>query len=367
MFTKAKYAEYQITPNLMHAYTMHLQQLRYETAHYDSVTLGELHNRARALSLQILRDCVMRERLHTERDGKALDKLGTRCVPAEELLGSLRQLSEEYEAEYQRLDVPHAPFTPVGIINPPTNNPDNEATKGAMEKLALQSVNLHWQAVRTAQIVDNLESASWLRDFIRIRFDEQSATNQRAVKSMYETFYHRAMNEAKQAGWLAIQQTHRLNGTEHAPTQDADQSNESCQQEADLITVVCAWSPPNGLVLLNKTGSRHTTQDAQQASELYDREITFLDSMHAWYHADSTHTWLNPDGWIPFTKMDNQPQTLRARTKNLLHKILGTPPRPPRLPKDPHTPTGYWETRLNLVTDGKKPKDTPNTDCTPES
>lgn len=44
----------------------------------------------------------------------------------------------------------------------------------------------------------------------------------------------------------------------------------------------------------------------------------------------------------------------------------GGEPRPPQLPIDPYTPTGYWETRLNLVTDGKNPKETPNTDCTPE-
>lgn len=363
MFTKAKYAEYQITPNLMHAYTMHLQQLRYETLHYDSVTLGELHNRARALSLQILRDCVMRERLHTERDGKALDKLGTR-VPVEELLGSLRQLSEEYEAEYQRLDNPHAPFTPVGIINPLTNNPDNEATKGAMEKLALQSVSLHWQAVRTAQIVDNLEMATWLRDFIRLQFNEQTATRHRTVKRMYEALYYRTMNEARQAGWLAIQQAHQLNRTaSRYTTQDTQQTSEPCHQEAGATkTIVYAWHTPNSLVPL----IQKDTQDTHQASEMYDQEIAFLKSIHAWYHADSTHTWLNPDGWIPFTKMDNQPQTLRARTKNLLRKILGTPPRPPQLPIDPYTPTGYWETRLNLVTDGKNPKETPNTDCTPE-
>lgn len=365
MFTKAKYAEYQITPNLMHAHAMHLRQLRYETVHYDSVALGELHNRARALSLQILRDCVMRERLHTERDGKALDKLGTRCVPVEELLGSLRQLSEEYEAEYQRLDIPHAPFTPVGIINPLTNNPDNEATKGAMEKLALQSVSLHWQAVRTAQIVDNLEMATWFRDFIRFQFNEQTATRHRTVKRMYEALYYRTMNEARQAGWLATQQAHQLNGTaSRYTTQDTHQTSEPCRQEADpTTTVVYAWHAPNSLVPL----IQKDTQDTHQASEMYDQEIAFLKSMHAWYHADSTHTWLNPDGWIPFTKMDNQPQTLRARAKNLLRKFLATPPRPPQLPIDPHTPTGYWETRLNLVTDGKKPKDTPNTDCAPNS
>lgn len=99
---------------------------------------------------------------------------------------------------------------------------------------------------------------------------------------------------------------------------------------------------------------------------MYDQEIAFLKSMHAWYHADSTHTWLNPDGWIPFTKMDNQPQTLRARAKNLLRKILGTPPRPPQLPTDPHTPTGHWEDYLCLSPE-KKTKNTTNTDCAPNN
>ena len=178
MLTKAKYAEYQITPNLMHAHAMHLRQSYYETRHYESEKLEELHNQANHTSRQILRDCIIREHIYNKhQDKKALHELGIRRIPIEELLGSLRQLSEEYEAEYQRLDIPHAPFTPVGIINPLTNNPDNEATKGAMEKLALQSVSLHWQAVRTAQIVDNLEMATWFRDFIRFQFNEQTANS----------------------------------------------------------------------------------------------------------------------------------------------------------------------------------------------
>ena len=47
MFTKA---EYQITPNLMHAHAMHLRQSYYETRHYDSTTLEELHYRVNAES-----------------------------------------------------------------------------------------------------------------------------------------------------------------------------------------------------------------------------------------------------------------------------------------------------------------------------
>ena len=210
MFTKAKYGEYQITPNLMHAHAMHLRQSYYETKHYESATLEELHRQANHLSRQILRDCIIR------------------------------------------------------------NHPEKEIS---------------------------------LRRF--------------RVENMHEALYRRAINEAEQAGWLAIQQIHRLNKRTYKPI----------------------------------------PQNAHHASKLYDQEIIFLDSMLAWYHDDDTHAWLHLH-----KTGSTQKKPLRTRMKNLLDKATGAQPHPAKLPVDPILPDGHWETRLRLNT-----KNTTNTDCTPNS
>lgn len=109
MFTKA---EYQITPNLMHAHAMHLRQSYYETKHYDSTKLEELHYRVKHLSCRILRYCVTRERIYDKRsDSHALAELGAK-TPINQLFEELQEIHEEYEAEYKRLNITDPPITP---------------------------------------------------------------------------------------------------------------------------------------------------------------------------------------------------------------------------------------------------------------
>lgn len=132
MFTKAKYAEYQITPNLMHAHAMHLRQSYYETRHYDSTTLEELHYRVKHLSCRILRYCVTRERIYDKRrDSQALDELGAK-TPINQLFEELQDIHEEYEAEYKRLNMPDARSPQMARrihTNPPTPKHPRPATK----------------------------------------------------------------------------------------------------------------------------------------------------------------------------------------------------------------------------------------------
>lgn len=321
MFTKAKYAEYQITPNLMHAHAMHLRQSYYETKHYESEKLEELHNQANHLSRQILRDCIIREHIYNKhQDKKALHELGIRRLPIEELLENLQQLHEDHEAEYKRLNIHHTPLTPIGITHPLPAGADTHSQE--IEKLATQSVHLHWQAIKIATIHQGLKHQEWFEAFIRTYPEKEIALRRFHVENMHGNLYRRAINEAEQAGWHAVQQAHRLNKRTYEPT----------------------------------------LQKARHASRLYDREIIFLNSMLAWYHHDDTHAWLHLHKTGSTKK-----KTLRARMKDLLNKTIGTQPHPPQLPVDPILPDGHWENHLNLVTDGKKPKNTPHADYTPKS
>ena len=138
---------------------------------------------------------------------------------------------------------------------------------------------------------------------------------------MHEALYRRAINEAEQAGWLAVQQIHRLNKRTYNPI----------------------------------------PQNARHASRLYDQEIIFLDSMLAWYHDDNTHAWLHMH-----KSKDTKKKTLQARMKDLLIMVTGTQPHPPQLPVDPILPDGHWENHLYL-NHKKKTKNTTNTDCIPNS
>lgn len=166
MFTKAKYGEYQITPNLMHAHAMHLRQSYYETRHYNSTKLEELHYRVKHLSCRILRYCVTRERIYGKRsDSHALAELGAK-TPINQLFEELQDIHEEYEAEYKRLNIADPPITPLGIPNNLTGEGVEEAV-AVMENLARQGVNLHWQAVRFASTCRMLEAHKWLEEFIR--------------------------------------------------------------------------------------------------------------------------------------------------------------------------------------------------------
>ena len=321
MFTKAKYGEYQITPNLMHAHAMHLRQSYYETRHYNSTKLEELHRQANHLSRQILRDCIIREHIYNKnQDKKALHELGTRRIPIEEILENLQQLHEDHEAEYKRLNIHHTPLTPIGITHPLPTGADTHNQE--IEKLATQSVHLHWQAIKIATLRQELKYQEWFEAFIRTYPEKEIALRRFRVENMHENLYHRAINEAEQAGWLAVHQVHRLNKRTYEPT----------------------------------------LQKARHASRLYDQEIIFLNSMLAWYHDDDTHAWLHLHKTGSAKK-----KTLQARMKDLLNKVTGAQPHPPQLPVDPIHPDGHWENHLNLVTDGKKPKNTPHADYTPKS
>lgn len=315
MFPKTKYAEYQITPNLMHAHAMHLRQSYYETKHYESTTLEELHHQANHLSHQILRDCIIREHIYNKhQDKRALHELGIRRIPIEELLENLQQLHEDHEAEYKRLNIRHEPLNPIGITHPlPTAA---NTYKRKTEKLAAQSVHLHWQAIKIATLHQGLKSQKWFEAFICTYPEKEIALRRFYVENMIENLYRRAINEAEQAGWLAVHQVHRLNKRTYEPA----------------------------------------PQNAGHASRLYDREIIFLDSMLAWYHDDDTHAWLHLH-----KTGSTQEKPLRARMKNLLNKAVGTQPHPAQLPVDPILPDGHWENHLCLNT-GKKTKNTTNTD-----
>lgn len=316
MFTKAKYGEYQITPNLMHAHAMHLRQSYYETKHYESATLEELHRQANHLSRQILRDCIIREHIYNKnQDKKALHELGIRRIPIEELLENLQQLHEDHETEYKRLNIHHTPLTPIGITHPLPTGADTYTQK--TKNLATQSVHLHWQAIKIATLHQELKSQKWFEAFIRNHPEKEISLRRFRVENMHEALYRRAINEAEQAGWLAIQQIHRLNKRTYKPI----------------------------------------PQNAHHASKLYDQEIIFLDSMLAWYHDDDTHAWLHLH-----KTGSTQKKPLRTRMKNLLDKATGAQPHPAKLPVDPILPDGHWETRLRLNT-----KNTTNTDCTPNS
>lgn len=318
MFAKAKYGEYQITPNLMHAHAMHLRQSYYETRHYESTTLEELHHQANHLSRQILRDCIIREQIYNKhQDKRALHELGIRRIPIEELLENLQQLHEEHEAEYKRLNIRHEPLTPIGIPNLLTTDPHIEEIKDIMEKLARQSVHLHWQAIKIATLHQRLKSQKWFEAFIRTYPEKEIALRRFRVENMHEALYRRAINEAEQAGWNAVQQAHRLNRTSYEPN----------------------------------------LQTARAASKLYDREIIFLDSMLAWYHDDDTHAWLDLH-----KSKDAKEKTLRTRMKDLLNKVTGTQPCPPQLPVDPILPNGHWENHLRLSPE-KKTKNTHHSNC----
>lgn len=319
MFTKAKYGEYQITPNLMHAHAMHLRQSYYETKHYESAVLEELHHQANHLSRQILRDCIIREHIYNKnQDKKALHELGIRRIPIEELLEELQQLHEDHEAEYKRLNIHHTPLTPIGITHPLPTGAATYTQK--TKKLAAQSVHLHWQAIKIATLHQELKSQKWFEAFIRNYPEKEIALRRFRVENMHENLYHRAINEAEQAGWLAVQQVHRL----------------------------------------NKRTYKLIPQNAHHASKLYDREIIFLDSMLAWYHDDETHAWLHMHKTGSAKK-----KTLRTRMKDLLNKVTGTQPYPPQLPVDPVLPDGHWENHLRL--NHKNTKPATKTDCTPNN
>ena len=130
---------------------------------------------------------------------------------------------------------------------------------------------------------------------------------------MHEALYRRAINEAEQAGWNAVQQAHRLNRTSYEPN----------------------------------------LQTARTASKLYDREIIFLNSILGWYHDDDTHAWLHLDKYNSAKK-----KTLRTRMKDLLNRVT----QPPQLPVDPILPNGHWENHLHLSPE-KKTKNTHHSNC----
>lgn len=202
-----------------------------------------------------------------------------------------------------------------GITHPLPIGADTYTQK--TKNLATQSVHLHWQAIKIATLHQELKSQKWFEAFIRNHPEKEISLRRFRVENMHEALYRRAINEAEQAGWLAIQQIHRLNKRTYKPI----------------------------------------PQNAHHASKLYDQEIIFLDSMLAWYHDDDTHAWLHLH-----KTGSTQKKPLRTRMKNLLDKATGAQPHPAKLPVDPILPDGHWETRLRLNT-----KNTTNTDCTPNS
>lgn len=320
MFFKAKRAEYQITPNLMHAYAMNLQHFYHERRLRDSEMFDELHDRAQGLALQILWHCAMHERLPvTGQDWGAFDKLGTH-TPLEELLEKLQELSEDYEEWCQRLNLPSDSFTPIGLPNPLSFDFNDAGTKTTMDKLSLQSVNLHWQASKFARIIEDLDITDLYNNYVHAQFGKQTVINHRGVKRMYMLLCCRAMSEATQAGYEATQQAHRLNGI----------------------------------------GIGFITDTAQQFSRTHEQEIIFLKSMHDWYNSDDTRAWLH------LNKADTYERDLGERAKALLRKTSNGTRNPPPLPKDPSPYDWEWETYLNLSAE-KKHGNTSDKDCTPES
>ena len=294
MFTKAKYGEYQITPNLMHAHAMHLRQSYYETRHYESTKLEELHYRVKHLSCRILRYCVTRERIYDKRrDSHALAELGAK-TPINQLFEELQDIHEEYEAEYKRLNITDPPITPLGIPNNLTGEGVEEAV-AVMENLARQGVNLHWQAVRFASTCRMLEAQKWLEEFIRTLPPQNILARRLEVDTTYFWLNQRAMNEAKQAGWLAVEQARRINhGDYPKPTRE---------------------------VLI--------------AQRTYEAETAYLTNVNKWFNEPTTQTWLH----LP-TAEHKDKKTLWKRIKTLLHAPeSGTQPK--QFPKSPVSEERY--------------------------
>lgn len=175
-------------------------------------------------------------------------------------------------------------------------------------------MHLHWQATKIATLHQGLKSQKWFEAFVRTYPEKEIALRRFHVEIMHEALYRRAINEAEQAGWLAVKQVHRLNKRTYEPI----------------------------------------PQQALHASRLYDREIIFLDSILDWYHDDDTHAWLDLH-----KSNDTKKKTLRTRMKDLINKTIGTQPRPPQLPVDPILPDGHWENHLRLTPEKKTKKHTP--------
>ena len=288
MFTKAEYAEYQITPNLMHAHAMHLRQSYYETRHYESPKLEELHNRVKILSCRILRYCVVRERIYDKRrDSRILDELGFK-TPIKQLFEELQDIHEDYEAEYKRLNITDPPLTPLGIPNNLTGEGVEEAV-AVMESFARQGVNLHWQAVRFASTCRALESQKWLEEFIRTLPPQNILARRLKVDTTYFWLNQRAMNEAKQAGWLAVEQAHRIN-------------------QGDFT------KPTHEVLATQRT---------------YEAETAYLNDVNSWFNEHNTQTWLH----LPTTKNEDK-KTPWKRIKTLLHPTKDGH-QPKEFPKSP--------------------------------
>lgn len=291
MFTKA---EYQITPNLMHAHAMHLRQSYYETRHYESATLEELHYRVKPLSCRILRYCVTRERIYDKRrDSHALAELGLK-TPINQLFEELQDIHEEYETEYKRLNITDPPITPLGIPNNLTGEGVEEAV-AVMETLARQGVNLHWQAVRFASTCRMLEAQKWLEEFIRTLPPQNILARRLEVDTTYFWLNQRAMNEAKQAGWLAVEQARRINHSD--------------------------YTKPTREVLI--------------AQRTYEAETAYLTNVNKWFNEPTTQTWLH----LP-TAEHKDKKTLWKRTKTLLHPTKDRH-QPKKFPKSPVSEERY--------------------------
>lgn len=231
---------------------MHLRQSYYETRHYESTTLEELHYRVKHLSCRILRYCVTHERIYDKRhDSHALEELGAK-TPIQQLFEELQEIHEEYEAEYNHLNIPHEPLVPLGVPKNLTGEGAEEAV-AVMENLARQGVNLHWQAVRLASTCRALESQKWFEGFIRNLPPQNILARRLKVDTTYFWLNQRAMNEAKQAGWLAVKQAHRIN-----------HSN---------------YTKPSDEVLV--------------AQRTYDAETAYLTNVNSWFNEPTTQTWLH--------------------------------------------------------------------------
>ena len=294
MFTKAKYGEYQITPNLMHAHAMHLRQSYYETRHYDSEKLEELHYRVKHLSCRILRYCVIRERIYDKRsDSHALAELGAK-TPINQLFEELQDIHEEYEAEYKRLNITDPPITPLGVPMNLTGEGVEEAV-AVMENLARQGVNLHWQAVRFASTCRALESQKWLEEFIRTLPPQNILARRLEVDTTYFWLNQRAMNEAKQAGWLAVEQAHRINHSDYT-------------------------KPTHEVLATQRT---------------YEAETAYLTNVNKWFNEPTTQTWLH----LP-TAEHKDKKTLWKRIKTLLHPTKDRH-HPKEFPKSPVSEERY--------------------------
>lgn len=267
---------------------MHLRQSYYETRHYDSTKLEELHYRVKHLSCRILRYCVTREHIYDKRsDSHALAELGAK-TPINQLFEELQDIHEEYEAEYKRLNITDPPITPLGIPNNLTGEGVEEAV-AVMENLARQGVNLHWQAVRFASTCRALESHKWLEEFIRTLPPQNILARRLKVDTTYFWLNQRAMNEAKQAGWLAVEQAHRINQDD--------------------------YTKPTREVLI--------------AQRTYEAETAYLTNVNKWFNEHNTHTWLQ----LPTTKNEDK-KTPWKRIKTLLH-TPGSGTQPKEFPKSP--------------------------------